>query len=77
VAEAIDIGRQANMPVEISHFKVGKPNWNRSNEMIAMVEKARAEGLEVTVDQYPYTASSTTLNVLFPTGCWTAAAIRY
>jgi N-acyl-D-amino-acid deacylase len=66
VAEAIDIGRQANMPVEISHFKVGKPNWNRSNEMIAMVEKARAEGLEVTVDQYPYTASSTTLNVLLP-----------
>jgi N-acyl-D-amino-acid deacylase len=54
------------MPVEISHFKVGKPNWNRSNEMIAMVEKARVEGLEVTVDQYPYTASSTTLNVLLP-----------
>lgn len=66
VAEAIDIGRQAKMPVEISHFKVGKPNWNRSGEMIAMVEKARAEGLEVTVDQYPYTASSTTLNVLLP-----------
>jgi N-acyl-D-amino-acid deacylase len=66
IAEAIDIGRQAKMPVEISHFKVGKPNWNRSDEMIAMVEKARAEGLEVTVDQYPYTASSTTLNVLLP-----------
>jgi N-acyl-D-amino-acid deacylase len=66
IAEAIDIGRQANMPVEISHFKVGKPNWGRSNEMIAMVEKARAEGLEVTVDQYPYTASSTTLSVLLP-----------
>jgi N-acyl-D-amino-acid deacylase len=66
IAEAIDIGRQANMPVEISHFKVGKPNWNRTDEMIGMVEKARAEGLEVTVDQYPYTASSTTLNVLLP-----------
>jgi N-acyl-D-amino-acid deacylase len=66
IAEAIDIGRQANMPVEISHFKVGLPNWNRSNEMIAMVEKARNEGLDVTVDQYPYTASSTTLNVLLP-----------
>jgi len=66
IKEAIDIGRQAGMPVEISHFKVGKPNWGRSNEMIAMVEKARAEGLEVTVDQYPYTASSTTLNVLIP-----------
>jgi len=66
INEAIDVGRQAHMPVEISHFKVGLPNWNRSDEMIAMVEKARAEGLDVTVDQYPYTASSTTLNVLLP-----------
>jgi len=66
INEAIDVGRQANMPVEISHFKVGLPNWNKSDQMIAMVEKARAEGLDVTVDQYPYTASSTTLNVLLP-----------
>src|SRR3569833_1137110 len=66
INEAIDIGRQANMPVEISHFKVGLPNWNKSDQMIAMVEKAREEGLDVTVDQYPYTASSTTLNVLLP-----------
>ncbi|MDB5137617.1 MAG: D-aminoacylase [Mucilaginibacter sp.] len=66
ITEAIDVGRQAKMRVEISHFKVGLPNWNRSDEMIAMVEKARAEGLDVTVDQYPYTASSTTLNVLLP-----------
>jgi N-acyl-D-amino-acid deacylase len=66
INEAIDVGRQANMPVEISHFKVGLPNWNKSDQMIAMVERARAEGLDVTVDQYPYTASSTTLNVLLP-----------
>jgi len=66
ITEAIDIGRQARMPVEISHFKVGQPNWGRSNEMIAMVENARKEGLDVTVDQYPYTASSTTLTVLLP-----------
>jgi N-acyl-D-amino-acid deacylase len=66
INEAIDVGRQANMRVEISHFKVGLPNWNKSDQMIAMVEKARAEGLDVTVDQYPYTASSTTLNVLLP-----------
>src|ERR1700712_4206290 len=66
INEAIDVGRQANMRVEISHFKVGLPNWNRSDEMIAMVEKARAEGLDVTVDQYPYTASSTSLSVLLP-----------
>lgn len=66
INEAINIGKQANMPVEISHFKVGKPNWNRSNEMIAMIEKARSEGLDVTVDQYPYTASSSTLSILLP-----------
>jgi len=45
---------------------VGLPNWNKSDQMIAMVENARQEGLDVTVDQYPYTASSTTLNVLLP-----------
>lgn len=66
INEAIDVGRQAQMPVEISHFKVGRPNWNKSDQMIAMVEAARKEGLDVTVDQYPYTASSTTLNVLLP-----------
>jgi N-acyl-D-amino-acid deacylase len=66
INEAIDIGRQAKIPVEISHFKVGLPNWHKSDQMIAMVEKARAEGLDVTVDQYPYTASSTTLNVILP-----------
>ncbi|MBS1530190.1 MAG: D-aminoacylase [Bacteroidetes bacterium] len=66
INEAIDIGREANMPVEISHFKVGLPNWGKSDQMIAMVDKARQEGLDVTVDQYPYTASSTTLNVLLP-----------
>jgi N-acyl-D-amino-acid deacylase len=66
IAETIDVGRKAKIPVEISHFKVGKPNWNASARMIAMVDSARAEGIEVTVDTYPYTASSTTLNVLLP-----------
>jgi N-acyl-D-amino-acid deacylase len=66
MAEAIEIGRQANMPVEISHLKAGKPSWNKSGEMLAMIDKARKEGLDVTNDQYPYTASSTTLNVLLP-----------
>jgi len=66
IAETIDVGRQAKIPVEISHFKVGKPNWNASERMIAMVDSARTEGIEVTVDTYPYTASSTTLNILLP-----------
>lgn len=67
VEEAINIGRQAGLPVEISHFKTTyKPNWGRSASMVAQVEKARKEGIEVTVDQYPYIASSTSLNTRLP-----------
>lgn len=68
IEEAINIGRQASIPVEISHFKVTyKPNWGRSVQTIAQVEKARQEGIDVTVDQYPYVASSTSLNTVLPT----------
>jgi len=67
IAEAIDVGRAANMPVEISHFKVSsKRLWGQSKKTIGLIEKARVEGLDVTVDQYPYTASSTSLGVLLP-----------
>jgi len=68
VSEAISIGREAKIPVEISHFKVTyKPNWGRSAETIGLVERARLEGLDVTIDQYPYVASSTTLDTTLPT----------
>jgi len=68
VNEAINIGREAKIPVEISHFKVTyKPNWGRSTETIRLVENARLEGLDVTIDQYPYVASSTTLDTTLPT----------
>ncbi len=67
INEALTIGREANIPVEISHFKIGgKQNWGRSHITLAMVEKARSEGLEVTIDQYPYTASSTSLRTMLP-----------
>jgi len=67
IAEALRIGREANIPVEISHFKLsGQQNWGRSNETIGMVMQARKEGLDVTIDQYPYTASSTSLSTLIP-----------
>jgi len=67
IREAINIGKEAVIPVEISHFKVsGQQNWGRSTETIAMVEAARAEGQDVTIDQYPYTASSTSLSTLLP-----------
>jgi N-acyl-D-amino-acid deacylase len=68
IEEAINIGRQANIPVEISHFKVTyKPNWGKSVGTVAQIEKARLEGIDVTIDQYPYIASSTTLNTQIPT----------
>ncbi len=58
IEEALTIGREAKIPVEISHFKLGgQQNWGRSKETIPMIEKARLEGIEVTIDQYPYTAS--------------------
>ncbi|ULQ56875.1 D-aminoacylase [Flavihumibacter rivuli] len=67
IRETITIGREASIPVEISHFKVsGKQNWGRSTETLAMVEAARKEGLDVTIDQYPYTASSTNLHTMLP-----------
>jgi N-acyl-D-amino-acid deacylase len=68
IEEAVNIGRQANIPVEISHFKVTyKPNWGKSKTTIDQVERARREGIDVTIDQYPYIASSTNLNTTLPT----------
>ena len=67
IAEAIQIGREAQIPVEISHFKVAsKPIWGSSTQTVGLVEAARREGLDVTVDQYPYTASSTSLASSIP-----------
>jgi N-acyl-D-amino-acid deacylase len=67
IREALLVGREAKMPVEISHFKVGgQQNWGRSDETLAIIKDARNEGLDVTIDQYPYTASSTSLSTLLP-----------
>ena len=67
IEEALRIGREAQIPVQISHFKVsGQQNWKRSQETIALIKAARDKGTEVTIDQYPYTASSTSLSTLLP-----------
>ncbi|MDB5191265.1 MAG: D-aminoacylase [Segetibacter sp.] len=67
IEEALTVGREAKLPVEISHFKVGgKNNWGRSNQTLELVKKARESGLDVTIDQYPYTASSTSLSTMLP-----------
>ena len=67
INEALRIGREAKIPVEISHFKVsGQQNWKRSSQTLNMIKQAREQGIEVTIDQYPYTASSTSLSTLIP-----------
>lgn len=60
--EALRIGKEAKIPVHISHIKAsGKRAWGKSADMLALLNKARKEGQDVTADQYPYTASSTSI----------------
>jgi N-acyl-D-aspartate/D-glutamate deacylase len=62
IDEALKIGKAAELPVHISHVKAsGKPAWGKSPDIVALVERARKAGQLVTADQYPYTASSTSL----------------
>lgn len=68
VAEAMEIGRQARIPVVLTHHKaVGRLMWGKSVQTLAMVDSARRAGTDVMIDQYPYTASYTSLSVLVPT----------
>ncbi len=65
--EAFDIGRQASIPVEIFHLKVaGRQNWGKMPQVIAAIEQARAGGVDVTADQYPYRAAQTSLGAAIP-----------
>ena len=68
VDETIDIARRAQIPVEIYHLKAaGKSNWEKMDQAIARIDKARAEGLHVTTDMYTYTAGATGLDAAMPT----------
>lgn len=65
--ESIRIGREAKLPVQISHIKMGNRNvWGKSAEAIAIIEEARKAGFDVTADAYPYTAWASTITVLVP-----------
>lgn len=67
VEEAIQIGRIGGVPVQIAHHKAcGGANWGKVKMTLAMVREARWAGMDVTVDQYPYTASATSLSILLP-----------
>ena len=62
VGEAMQIGREAELPVHISHFKAaGRSAWGLVREATKQIEQQRAKGFTITADQYPYTASSTSL----------------
>jgi len=62
IAEAIEVGEKAGIPVEISHIKaLGKPVWGLAPEVCRMIEAAQARGVNVHADQYPFSASSTSL----------------
>lgn len=57
IQEAIEIGKKAEIPTEVSHIKIkGRNNWGRTGEVLGMIEKARAQGIDITCDQYPYRA---------------------
>ncbi len=67
VEENLEIGRRSRVRVQLSHHKAsGQRNWGRVQDSTARIEQARADGLDVTADQYPYTASSTGLAVTIP-----------
>ena len=67
VEELITISREAGIPAEIYHLKAaGKENWSKMDQVIAMVEEARGEGLRITADMYTYPAASTGLDAAMP-----------
>jgi N-acyl-D-amino-acid deacylase len=70
VAEALRVGREADLPVQVSHVKAaGRPNWGNVPRALALVDEAVADGVDAGADVYPYTASSTVLRALLP--AWT------
>ncbi len=67
IEEIITIGREAKLPVQISHFKIAMHSkWGNSGQILAQLQNARAEGIDITADCYPYTMWSSTPRVLFP-----------
>ncbi len=67
LAEAIRIGREANLPVEVFHLKVsGKPRWGNMKNVVVTIQAARDSGLDIAADMYPYIAGSTALASALP-----------
>ena len=76
--ELLTIGRETGMPVQVSHMKLAmKSLWGRADEALAILERARAEGVQVTADVYPYEFWQSTMTVLFPDRAFTREAARF
>ena len=72
--EIIRIGREARLPVQISHIKLGSVSvWGKAQQVVALIEGARRRGLDITADCYPYDAWHSTIRVLVPSGRHTDA----
>jgi N-acyl-D-amino-acid deacylase len=66
--EMIELAKHSGAPVHISHFMLaGKSNWGKAAEILAMIDQARADGADLTLDQYPYTAANPYLRSMLPT----------
>lgn len=75
VDEIINIGRQAKIPVQISHIKIAlKDDWGTAPSLLAKLEQARGEGIDITADCYPYEYWNSTIRVLFPKKDFTSLA---
>ena len=67
IRETLEVGRASGARVNISHLKASdQSNWHKAQEAIGLLEAARAEGIRVSCDRYPYTASSTDLDAVLP-----------
>jgi N-acyl-D-amino-acid deacylase len=67
IQELIRISREANLPAEIYHLKAaGQANWGKMDQAIALIEKARHDGLKITADMYTYPAGATSLGACIP-----------
>ena len=77
VQEAMQIGRVAKVPVEVSHHKaVGRDNWGRVKDTLRMIDEAKEAGVEVNCDVYPYAAGNTGLGTLIPTWVFTDGPLK-
>lgn len=77
LSESVEIGRRAEIPVQISHLKISSPiNNAKASQVLELIEKARDEGLDITADQYPYAAGSTHIAFLLPLEFQTSTGLK-